>query len=256
MKPSDPELEWEGEVQKLVKWQKLMESQSHEAKVATLRSRIHSVFLLTKGQQNNFRFLATVVEELIKSSAPDGQLSSNIAQLAYYLEQPSNFDSILCRSSLYQYSEKSKTRITAPDEEDRQLSAKLRCFYGVPLSILARQYLQRHTQARSRVYDLRNYTRKTRWGPFRKDGSMRVDWEMMEAIEITLGFNTALCCDRYKRLKPLWGDPFHGVRRNTTIQDYSPALLKEPDIPLDMKDPYGVTGTYIRVSSLDRDNRA
>lgn len=63
----------------------------------------------------------------------------------------------------------------------------------------------------SKVYDLREYTNKTHWGPFRADGSGKVDWEKMEAILFVLRTNIKLKeLDRIPMVGNVWNTPFAG----------------------------------------------
>ena len=63
----------------------------------------------------------------------------------------------------------------------------------------------------SKVYDLREYTAKTQWGPFRADGSGKVDWEKMEAILLVLRTNIKLKeLDRLPMVGNVWNTPFAG----------------------------------------------
>jgi hypothetical protein len=156
----------------------------------------------------------------------------------------------MCRSSLFARAGK-PTQKPADDDESRQLSAKLHSMFGIPSSNAGRRVLSTHASARSRVYDLRNYTDGTKWGPYRDDGSMRVDWEMIESLMIVLGYNSGLCCQRIPtRFRPPWTKPLEGVipARAKIMPEYMPTLLKEPDIPLQLKDPYNVSGVWSRVS--------
>jgi hypothetical protein len=155
----------------------------------------------------------------------------------------------MCRSSLF---ERAGTDLQKPadDEEGCQMSAKLHCLFGIPSSNTGRRILSTHAHARSKIYDLRNYTDKTQWGPFRDDGSMRVDWEMIESQMIILGYNSGLCCPRFlPRFLPPWTKPLQGVvpRKARMMPEYPPKLLYEPDVPLILKDPYMVSGVWARV---------
>jgi hypothetical protein len=157
----------------------------------------------------------------------------------------------MCRSSLYA---RAGTDLQKPADsnEHRQLSAKLHCLFGIPSSNTGRRVLSTHPFARSRVYDLRNYTDKTKWGPFQDDGSMKVDWEMVESLMIILGYNSGLCCRRFQpRFSPPWSQVLEGVvpERHKMAREYSAKILYEPDVPLIMKDPYNVSGVWSRVSS-------
>lgn len=157
----------------------------------------------------------------------------------------------MCRSSMYGRVGRLNVK-PVDDVEGQQLSAKLHSLYGIPSSNLGRRVLSTHPYARSRVYDLRNYTDNTKWGPFRDDGTMRVDWEMIESIMIVLGYSSGLCCRRFlQRFRPPWSQPLEGIipERSKLMPDYPPTLLMEPDVPLQLKDPYNVTGVWSRVRS-------
>ena len=100
----------------------------------------------------------------------------------------------LCRSSIFIRAGENRSGIDTPDDI-RQLSAKLHVLHGAPIeaashiSLLPRSAKLVHPYARSLVYDLRRYTPKSLWGPFQDDGSLRVDWEKVEAIMIVLDHN-------------------------------------------------------------------
>jgi len=67
---------------------------------------------------------------------------------------------------------------------------------------------------------------------------------------VILGYNSGLCCRRYlQRFQPPWSEPFEGVvvEKNSVLPDYPLTLVKEMEIPLDLKDPYGVSGVYSRI---------
>ena len=163
-----------------------------------------------------------------------------------------NHDAFMCRSSLYARTGSAKQK-PANDEQGRQLSAKLHSMFGFPTSLAGTKDLATHPYARSRVYDLRNYTDKNQWGPFRNDGSMRVDWEMIESIMIVIGHNSFFGAHTMpSRLRPPWFHPLDGVVPDLEVEtENSPpnymTLLRQPDLPLDMKDPYRVQGIWSRV---------
>jgi hypothetical protein len=162
-----------------------------------------------------------------------------------------NVQFFVYRSSLYDRAA-IYPRKAALTVEERQLSAKLHCLYGLPTSPEGRRALSVHPYARSRVYDLRNYNEANEWGPFRNDCSMRVDWEMVESLMVILGYNSELCCRRFlEKFTPPWTDrPFTGVVREEKFikPDWPTSLLESPlKIPLDVQDPYGVSGLYSRV---------
>lgn len=170
---------------------------------------------------------------------------------------------------------------------ERQLSAKLHCLYGVPIDVnwkvsdrsetldatesmeaVTKIYRCINPYARSRVYDLRRYTAQTFWGPFVDDASEHVDWEMLESIMVVLGYNLGMFSERTRGLfGPVWDKPFEGAvpgsfvpppkdepfcskhtRHDSGLAE-APALIKEPSLSLDARDPYGITGTWRRVSS-------
>lgn len=157
------------------------------------------------------------------------------------------------KSSLYQRAG-TEFQWQAPDPETRQKSAKLHCFYGIPNNLTGRRVLSTHPFARSRVYDLRHYNKFSRWGPFRTDGTLRVDWEIVESIMIVLGYNNGTCARRYiDRFTLPWSEPFGRIFNDrfahlpSTTLSLPPNLLSEPSLPLDLQDPYHVSGIWARV---------
>jgi hypothetical protein len=132
---------------------------------------------------------------------------------------------------------------------EHQLSAKLHCLYGVPIEYLKRTTCKPvYPYAASNVYDLRQYTVKTFWGPFLDDGSQDVDWEKVEAIMVVLGHNLQMFSDRTNGIfEPIWTDPFLGATPNSYLAPSLPPSEGPPD-SLDLEDPYNVTGTWMRVS--------
>ncbi|KAF2472598.1 uncharacterized protein BDR25DRAFT_259061 [Lindgomyces ingoldianus] len=227
--PSDPDPDWISELQKLVKCQQILRSENMDVK------------------RNHFKFVATTVERLICSASSNECDSLSKIQLTKLFANSRNLNAFMYRSSLYQRAG-TQLQQAADDEEDQQLSAKLHCLYGVPLGPLGRRSLSTHPYARSRVYDLRNYTDNTCWGPFREDGSMKVDWEMLEALMIDLGYNSGTCCQRLvHRFKPVWCTPFGGISKNPLADFYPPGTPMEPDIPLELRDPYNISGIWLRI---------
>lgn len=125
-----------------------------------------------------------------------------------------------------------------------------------------------HTFARSKVYDLREYNEGTLWGPFHQDGQQRVDWEKVEAIMIVLGFNLRRFSDRSGgRFPRVWEDPFVGATpgsyhspprieqspseagEDEESEPLEPELkrVRELALDLDSRDPYGISGSWMRV---------
>lgn len=123
--------------------------------------------------------------------------------------------------------------------------------------------------ARGKVYDLSEYTLPSLWGPFMEDGSHRTDWEKMEAIMVILGFNLARFTERSDgRFPYVWRNTWAGATPRSFISPPAPdegsataffdqlmgdldddqtRLMKQPDPALEALDPYGVTGTWMRV---------
>ncbi|KAF2825229.1 hypothetical protein CC86DRAFT_325183 [Ophiobolus disseminans] len=232
-KPGVPDPEWVSELQKLIKCTKILESANNDLK------------------RDEFKFVASTVDSLIATASIDqsgtSHNQSKVSNLFLHISQ--NRDAFMCRSSLFKYAG-TELQKPANDEEGRQLSAKLHCLFGIPSSQTGNRALSVHAHARSRIYDLRNYTDKTQWGPFQDDGSMNVDWEMIESQMIILGYNSNLCCRRFqKRFSPPWGEPLQGVvpERAKIMPEYPAKLLYEPDVPLRLKDPYGVSGVWSRI---------
>jgi hypothetical protein len=93
------------------------------------------------------------------------------------------------------------------------------------------------------VYDIREYSQANGWGPFRRDGTGRVDWEKVEAINILMWKNISTMCPRTDIFDEIWDTPFFGSFANSYVPTNLPTLSD-----LDAQDPYGVTGTYYRVS--------
>lgn len=84
---------------------------------------------------------------------------------------------------------------------------------------------------------------------------------------IVLGFNLQQFSERCTpSLPPMWSAPFEGVAPNSYTplpsvvlpfqrhtQEFS-SLIPQPEPPLEAMDPYGVTGTWRRVSSSSVSN--
>jgi hypothetical protein len=175
-----------------------------------------------------------------------------------------------------------------------QSVAHLHCLHGIrstPIMNLQQDShmeatsLNAHSMARAHVYDLANYCQENKWGPFKNDGSLHIDWEKVEAIMIDLAYNLHLYDTQTSPLRSdLRCEPFDGVQPQsyesveTDISEdtdspeastsshgsFTDALIatmaytasREVDsatIPqgldqdLQERDPYGVTGTWERV---------
>jgi hypothetical protein len=156
------------------------------------------------------------------------------------------------------------------------------CFYNSG-TIATRSTLegvqQVHPYARSRVYDLRRYQRTNHWGPFLNDGSSAVDWEKVQSIMLIILYNTRMYAERggsdfspphigpagfrARRLPrspssrrrafsgpsaSIFDTPFYGLAPNSYISQPLPTPHRAtPNPDLAVQDPYGVTGTWMRI---------
>ncbi|RMY57023.1 hypothetical protein D0865_03337 [Hortaea werneckii] len=264
------ELDWESEIHDLGKLEKILESRADRDLKA-----------------DHLGFVGKRIERLIENATTDQEASMNLRMLSDLFKNRNNIDAFLCASSLFERAG-TTNQYAAPTADLQQLSAKLHCLFGVPvdpipprssfslqrpnlsLSPSAKTRMQTrrlatHTYARAKVYDLRQYTNGTLWGPFVDDGSQRVDWEKVEAIMIVLGFNLNKFSDRSDgRWPKVWDRPFIGATPHSyrCVEPPKPAIPKEDSaepeneeiskirelaLSLSAQDPYGVTGTWMRV---------
>lgn len=267
-RPEYGELDWEQEIKNLVTLEEILESEAgRDAKADRLG------------------FVAEKIERLLETATRDHEASLNIQRLRAYFKHTSNIDAFLCASSLFERAG-NDSQTPASTAELQQQSAKLHCLFGVPIDPLPKRSsltfqrpnlslspssctrmqsrtLPTHTYARAKVYDLRQYTDATLWGPFMDDGSQRVDWEKVEAIMIVLGFNLNKFSQRSDgRWPKVWDQAFVGATPNS-FTSHEPAKLAPPKeseeeseeiskirelaLSLNSQDPYGVTGTWMRV---------
>ncbi|KAI1336294.1 hypothetical protein F5Y15DRAFT_395157 [Xylariaceae sp. FL0016] len=179
--------------------------------------------------------------------------SRNASLLSEIFKKESNQAAFLCRSLIYERARaewEADKRIPGPPRPENQKSAHLHCLYGVPL-LLAYPTAHRHTRSHkmtpfacSKVYDLRQYTEKTRWGPFMDDDTGNVDWEKVEAIMLVLGANLIkLHLDQFPICRVFCQSPFAG----TWPGSYNALPRVDKPEGLELADPYGVTGTWMRV---------
>ncbi|KAF1966564.1 hypothetical protein BU23DRAFT_316638 [Bimuria novae-zelandiae CBS 107.79] len=231
-RPTDPEPDWISELQRLVKFRKILQSQSQDLKF------------------ENFDFVLETIDHLLSTGSEHNGSSLNKEELISLFSDPQNVNTFLHKSSLYGRAG-TETQSQAHDPETRQKSAKLHCIFGIPNNSTGRRTLSTHPFARSRVYDLRNYTKRSRWGPFRNDGSMRVDWELIESIMVVLGYNNGLCSRRYMdRFGLPWSAPFANILQDRFAQLPPPSSASpttDSDLPLDLQDPYNISGIWARV---------
>ncbi|KAK6541341.1 hypothetical protein TWF694_007155 [Orbilia ellipsospora] len=219
---------WEKRLHNAVWLEKILESDSPEAKL------------------NDYQRVVNMITALLQVKNPDD--SSNLVLLTDFFDgNKVNIDTLLCRSSLFEEAGDDVTHIPANTEFERQLAARLHCYYGVPVDPRGKKGKPTHPWARSRVYDLRNYDANTMWGPFRADGSGRADWEKMEAIMIVLAYNMNVLVEEADvSFGAIWAVKFRGAMPYSGPYTKHP-LLDQVSPSLEARDPYGVTGTWLRV---------
>ncbi|KAK4544385.1 hypothetical protein LTR36_004276 [Oleoguttula mirabilis] len=264
------EPDWEEEIQKLVQLEKILECEARDSKSAHLQfvaERINRLIVTAstdRGSSLNLRMLSeyfndtTNIDAFLCASslfaragsehqnqAPTPELRQASAKLHCLFGVP--IDPIPSRSS---FSRERPNPLLSPASCTR----------------LQSRPLQTHTYARSKVYDLRQYNDGTLWGPFTDDGSQRADWEKVEAIMIVLGFNLNKFSERSDGRWPrVWHKPFVGATpgsyislaptiaeptdKEGTAPTDDPAMLRirELALSLDAQDPYGISGTWMRV---------
>lgn len=258
----------------MVALKKLLESENLETKVRKTRKRRFKSSETDIHQREAFEWAAPLITPLL--TVKNGK--KNTRFLADLFKSQNNIDAFLASSSLFE-SAGNLTQQPATTSELRQLAAKLHCLYGVPIdcqippmlvhedsddnspspsySVLwhpdsAAESVQIPTNnyARAVVYDLRRYTEESFWGPFKSDGSQNVDWEKVEAIMVVLGYNMRLFNRRAPHVfEPIWETPFNGASPNSYVSAPPKGLVREPSPlgDLDMQDPYGITGEWMRV---------
>lgn len=197
------------------------------------------------------------VNRLLKHASPNGETqndtgthaaSRNASFLGRVFSQEPARLAFLCRSFIFERARSEVRPIRLPEvpKEAHQQSAKLHCLYGRPILNCGRTRSSRvYPFACSKVYDLRQYTPRTRWGPFMDDETDRVDWEKVEAILIVLGSNIRAQNLTSKIFSNLWEKPFAGSWSGSYLPAPSRGIQD-----LDLQDPYGVAGTWLRVRSL------
>jgi hypothetical protein len=191
----------------------------------------------------------------LKNASPRGErrsyrntnaTSRNAKLLERLFRLESNRDAFLARSFIFERA-RGEVHCIRFDDKPKVLhmqSAKLHCLYGKPILNCGRTRSSRvYPFACSKVYDLRQYTLRTRWGPFMNDGSDRVDWEKVEAILIVLGNNIRHKLLNSRPFRDTWESPFSGSWPNSYVPTPGRQLSS-----LDLEDPYGVSGTWLRVS--------
>lgn len=259
-------------------WRKRYSSYERKSDITLVTDKPH--------QRNDFELVADAIISLLK--APKSRL--NVPFLSACFTSQSNIDAFLAASSLFEHAGTS-SQIPAATAKLRQLSAHMHCLYGVPIDSRKLCSYQRdelddgrpsfrilvpsqsssspmsptgpltrsrttniptNTYARSLVYDLRNYTLGSMWGPFKADGSGEVDWEKVEAIMVVLGYNLRVFRERARfEIKGVWHTPWVGANPDSYVSPPPVTLVEELGAPggLDYQDPYGISGMWIRVSA-------
>lgn len=201
-------------------------------------------------------FVYSAVDEVLKNASSTGQTtfnsnmhcqSHNVEYIRKLFDDDFTREALMEQSFLFERVRKLDNiyNVKYPDgiQELHQQSAKLHCLYGRPILNIGRTRSSRtYPFACSKVYDLRQYTEASLWGPFRSDGSGLVDWEKLEAIILTLGYNIHSKRFVTKLFSDVWDTPFSGSWPNSCL----PPPSLDP-LSLDAQDPYGVTGTWYRV---------
>jgi hypothetical protein len=240
--PTDSKLDYEKEIRDLVKLERICTSQE----VYTQKSQLD--------------FVHDTVIRLLKNASPSSDdtttfsqtqaPSRNAARLQGLFTKNETVEAFLQGSSLFnrlrddarQVSRDGTSAPTSTDNAHRvlqQKSAHLHCLYSKPILNVGRLRSTRtYPFACSKVYDLRQYTERTGWGPFMNDGSFNVDWEKVEAILIVLGHNIGSRRLVARIFGEVWDSPFSGSFANSFM-----APPPRDITSLEARDPYGVTGT-------------
>lgn len=199
------------------------------------------------------------VMKMMQCADPKSGQSINVKFLRAHISQDlndipmSNLEIFCCQSSLF-----SRARIPVRPHSDvvynsdkaRQLSAKLHVYLGSPIkNIPGRSFAPLYPYAISKVYDLRNYTPESLWGPYRPDGLASVDWEKMEAIMIVIGHNVKdFRVQANGKTSPLWSFNWDGCTPNSYVhRPLSRSFQFSSDDKVDFVDPYNITGSWMRV---------
>ncbi|KAK6085708.1 hypothetical protein SCUP515_00815 [Seiridium cupressi] len=216
-----------------------------------------------ENKRSELSFVYDAVNQLLQHASSEGQRASgsathaysrNAALLTQLFAETENQVAFLERSFLYERARGElppQAPFSSPPKTEHQQSAKLHCLYGVPLLSSGRSRHETRLSgmgpfACSKVYDLRQYNERTRWGPFMDDGSDRTDWEKVESIMLVLGSNMKrLGLIKFPICKNFWDVPFAGVWPRSYLP--LPILEREKTDGEELEDPYGVTGTWLRV---------
>ncbi|KAK0630645.1 hypothetical protein B0T17DRAFT_489098 [Bombardia bombarda] len=234
--PPTNDLDWERELHDLVRLRLICARPTAESKKSELSFVYNTVTrLLKNASRQDYRISHAV-------TYPE---SRNANLLTDLFQSDENQEAFLSRSFLFERARGETNRFQDPPKEEHQQSAKLHSLYGMPLLKHGRTRSSRlYPFACSKVYDLRQYTRNTRWGPFMNDGSDRVDWEKVEATLLVLRNNIKnKSLDTFPIFSNLWNVPFAG----SWTKSYVPFPIDRERTDLELEDPYDVSGTWLRV---------
>lgn len=240
--PASAKMNWETELHDVVRLETLLALADKDA----------------DKQLHRLEFVFDTVTRLLRNATPGesyDELSTNVEHLHYLFERHEvGAKTLMQQSFLFDRMRRSAFQGAshpppARERERQQMSAKLHCLYGSPMMQYGRTRSSRtYPYACSRVYDLRQYTAQTRWGPFRDDETDRVDWEKLEAIAIVIAKNVTFRWPRADIFEDVFGTSFYGSFSNSfAYQDANDGNLDFGDKELDEQDPYGVTGYWYRV---------
>ena len=170
------------------------------------------------------------------------------------MTKPPNREEYLEKSSIFPPREIDVLEVASETTyEERQLSARLHVLSGIyhdadETESCASNAHAVHPYARSRVYDLRRCKPGNFWGPFTSDGSQNIDWERLQATMIDLSYNLReLCAKTDGRLNLLRETPFEGLGANSYVSQPLTSSKKQAENLLDADDPYGISGTWMRI---------
>ncbi|KAI6713175.1 F-box domain-containing protein [Diplocarpon mali] len=244
------EFDYETELKQFVKYRRILEDHASPEKKA-----------------EDILFVTERTSSLLRTAQPDGQ---NYAFLRTYFTPPStdqkllNLNAFASLSTTFHRALKqpqSWKQQTPPPLETRQASAKLHVLYGKALLEPAHpKYQLLYPYAVSMVYDLRNYTEETLWGPYLADGHASVDWEKLEAAMLVLAHNTqqfhrsvgediansvttsasnSLTRRAWEGASPKSYKNLHLIGREVSEEEEERDNCEE--------DPFGIKGTWMRV---------
>lgn len=129
-------------------------------------------------QDRHLRFVYSTTTRLLARSASQGgrprlsvtyQASRNTHLLRECFSNTANVEAFMCQSFLFQRARAPIKNFNHPKQsptEEQLMSAKLHCLFGDMVLNYGRTRSGRtYPFACSKVYDIREYTQKTRWGP-------------------------------------------------------------------------------------------